>query len=122
MNINKILVVDESAADRMDLKNIISNAGYEVTEASSGQEAVEKAIAEKPDLIFLEAVMQKTEGFQSCRKIVQSEETKHIPILFVVNETMSTADKIWLEGPGSRELIQKPYVPVQIIEQINHFK
>lgn len=119
MAINKILVVDESVADRMDLKKIISNAGYEVIEASSGQEAVEKAFAEKPDLIFLEAVMQKTEGFQSCREIVRGEETKHIPVLFIVNDMMSKADKMWLEMSGARRFIQKPYTADQVIEQLN---
>jgi len=122
MDINKILVVDESAADRMDLKNILLDAGYEVIEASNGQEAVEKAIAEKPELIFLEVPMQLMDVYQVCREIVRGEKTKHIPILFVANEMISKADKMWLEMSGARLLIQKPYTLDQVIELMNQFK
>ena len=48
MPINKIMVVDDSTVDRMNIQNIISDAGYAVIAASSGQEAIEKAAEEKP--------------------------------------------------------------------------
>jgi len=120
MTIHKILIVDESVADRMALKNILLEAGYEVIEASSPQEAVEKAFTEKPALIFAEVAMQQVDRFRSCRKIVRNEKTKHIPILFVAGE-LSEKYKMWLEMSGVRVLIQKPYRPVQIIKHINQW-
>lgn len=118
MDINKILVVDESAADRMDIKNILLDAGYEVIEAFSGQEAIEKAIAEKPDLIFLEVAMQQMDGYQVCRKMTKNEETKHILIVFVIEE-MRKVDRMWAESSGNKGLVQKPYTQAEVLEQIN---
>ena len=121
MAINKILVVDDSTVDRMNIKNIISDAGYSVVEASGGQEAVEKATAEKPDMIFLDVVMQQMDGYQACREITHNDATKHIPVIFVTSKGQK-ADKMWAEMQGAKGLVQKPYTPDQIIEQINHFK
>lgn len=121
MSINKILVVDDSTVDRMNIKNIIQDAGFEVVDASSGQEAIEKSSSEKPDLIFMDVVMQQMDGYQACREITHNEATKDIPIVFVTSKGQK-ADRMWAEMQGGKALVQKPYTPDQIIEQINHFK
>lgn len=121
MPIEKILVVDDSTVDRMNIQNIISDAGYQVVAASSGQEAIEKATAEKPDLIFMDVVMQQMDGYQACREITHNESTKDIPIVFVTSKGQK-ADRMWAEMQGGKALVQKPYTPDQIIEQINNFK
>ncbi|MEZ5671453.1 MAG: response regulator [Thiotrichaceae bacterium] len=120
MPIQKILVVDDSTVDRMNIQNIIQDAGYKVI-AANGQEAIEKAAAEKPDLIFMDVVMQQMDGYQACREISHNESTKHIPIVFVTSKGQK-ADRMWAEMQGGKALVQKPYTPDQIIEQINHFK
>lgn len=121
MPIQKILVVDDSTVDRMNIQNIIQDAGYKVVAAASGQEAIEKAAAEKPDLIFMDVVMQQMDGYQACREISHNESTKHIPIVFVTSKGQK-ADRMWAEMQGGKALVQKPYTPDQIIEQINNFK
>jgi len=121
MSINKILVVDDSTVDRMNIQNIIADAGYNVIAASSGQEAIEKASAEKPDLIFMDVVMQQMDGYQACREITHDEATKDVPIVFVTSKGQK-ADRMWAEMQGGKGLVQKPYTPDQIIEQINRFK
>lgn len=121
MPINKILVVDDSTVDRMNIQNIIQDAGYTVIAASSGQEAIEKASSEKPDLIFMDVVMQQMDGYQACRQITHNDSTKDIPVVFVTSKGQK-ADRMWAEMQGGRSLVQKPYTPDQIIEQINHFK
>ncbi len=118
--INKILVVDDSTVDRMNIQNIISDAGYAVVAASSGQEAIEKATAEKPDLIFMDVVMQQMDGYQACREITHNDATKDIPIIFVTSKGQK-ADRMWAEMQGGKALIQKPYTPDQILEQIERF-
>ncbi len=121
MPINKVLVVDDSNVDRMNIQNIITDAGYNVIAASSGQEAIEKAIAEKPDLIFMDVVMQSMDGYQACREISHNDATKHIPIVFVTSKGQK-ADRMWAEMQGGKGLVQKPYTPDQIVQQINLFK
>lgn len=121
MAINKILVVDDSSVDLMNLKHIVEEAGYQVVTASSGQDAIDKASAEHPDLIFMDVVMQQMDGYQACREITHNESTKDIPIVFVTSKGQK-ADRMWAEMQGGKSLVQKPYTPDQIIEQINAFK
>lgn len=120
MAISKILVVDDSTVDRMNIQNIISDAGFSVVAASSGQEAIEKAKSEKPDLIFMDVVMQQMDGYQACREITHDDSTKNIPIIFVTSKGQK-ADRMWAEMQGGKALIQKPYTPDQILEQIERF-
>jgi twitching motility two-component system response regulator PilH len=121
MSINKVLVVDDSTVDRMNLQNIVSEAGYTVIAAGSGMEAIEKAKAETPDLIFMDVVMQQMDGYQACREINHNESTKKVPIIFVTSKGQK-ADRLWAEMQGGKALVQKPYTPDQIIEQINKFE
>ena len=96
MAISKIMVVDDSTVDLLNLKNIVSDAGYQVVVASSGQEAIDKAAAEIPDLIFMDVVMQQMDGYQACREITQKDATKDIPIVFVTSKGQK-ADRMWAE-------------------------
>ena len=99
MAINKILVVDDSTVDLLNLKNIVTDAGYEAITASSGQEAIDKTAVEMPDLIFMDVVMQQMDGYQACREISHNDKTKHIPIVFVTSKGQK-ADRMWAEIKG----------------------
>jgi len=120
MSINKIMTVDDSKVDLINIQNILSDAGYNVITASSGQEAIDKAAAEKPDLIFMDVVMQQMDGYQACRELTHQDATKNIPIVFVTAKGQK-ADRVWAEMTGAKGLVQKPYTPDQIIEQVNQF-
>lgn len=121
MAISKILVVDDSSVDLMNIKNIVADAGYVVITAESGQEAIERAEKDMPDLIFMDVIMQQMDGYQACREITHNEATKDIPIVFVTSKGQK-ADRMWAEMQGGKSLVQKPYTSAQIIEQIDAFK
>lgn len=118
--VNKILAVDDSKVDLANIENIISEAGYEVITASSGDEAIEKAKTEYPDLIFMDVIMQKMDGYQACRELSENDATKDIPIIFVTCKGQK-ADRIWAEMTGGKGLVQKPYTAKDILDQINKF-
>ena len=120
MAINKILLVDDSAADLTKMREAVSGTGARVITATSGNEAVEKAIAESPDIIFMDIVMDELDGYGACREITRNEETKNIPIIFVTSKKQR-ADKIWAEKQGAKGLISKPYEKKEILDQIQHF-
>ena len=75
MPINKILVVDDVATDRMHLREILSDAGYQVITAASGKEALNLASSDSPDLIFLDIVMDDMDamGIDAMRAIAAME-------------------------------------------------
>ena len=120
MTISKVLCVDDSDTDLTNIKNIVSNAGYVVVTASSGAEAIEKAGADKPDLIFMDVIMDNTDGFEACRTLTGSPETKHIPIVFTTSKSQK-ADRVWAELQGGKALISKPYTSEDIVSHIKHY-
>ena len=69
--INKILVVDDSEPERVNLQSIVADAGYRVLTATSGAEAVEKAKTERPDLIFLDIHLPKISGIDFLKTLPQ---------------------------------------------------
>lgn len=120
MAIKKVLVVDDSPPDLLNLQKIVSDAGYLVMTATSGQEAISKARSEVPDLIFMDIVMDRMDGYQACRQLTQDDKTKNIPVVFVTSKNQK-ADRMWAEMQGGKALISKPYTRDQILEQINRF-
>lgn len=118
MAINKILVVDDAATDRAALEDAVSNTNCQVVTASSGAEAVAKAKAEKPDIIFMDIVMGEMSGYEACRAIKEDEETANIPVVFVSSKGQR-ADHLWAKRQGGEALVQKPFTKDQIVEQVN---
>ncbi len=120
MAMKKVLVVDDTAAHLQQLKEIVSDAGYQVITATSGREAVERTKSEKPSMVFLDIVMDDLDGFGACREITQDVETKEIPVVFVSTKSQR-ADKIWAEKQGAKALISKPADKVEIIKNLDTY-
>ncbi len=115
---SKVLIVDDSKLDLEVLKAIVTNAGYQVVTAVSGQEAVDKAASIHPDLIFMDVIMNNKDGFEACREIIANKETKNIPIVFVTGKCQK-ADRVWAELQGGKALVGKPFTSDQIMTEIN---
>lgn len=121
MDINKVLVVDDSDADLGYIKTVVSDAGYNVLTAKSGDEAISIAKQEKPDLIFMDIIMDGTDGYEACRILHRDPETKDIPVVFISSKNQK-ADRIWGELQGGKGFIGKPAEPEQLVEKIESFK
>jgi twitching motility two-component system response regulator PilH len=121
MAIRKVLVVDDVSTDLRHLQSIISGAGYQVVTAASGREALQKVQTDKPDLIFLDIVMEDMDGYQACRKLCTGADTKHIPVVMVSGNTQRI-DKLWAQKQGARGYVTKPYSVDDITKQIAKFR
>jgi twitching motility two-component system response regulator PilH len=108
MSIQKILICDDSPTDLANLKNALQSSQYLLLTASNGKEAVQKAKAERPDVIFLDIVMPDMDGYAACRTLRDDDETKDIPVIFVSSKNQK-ADRIWAQMQGAKDLIAKPY-------------
>lgn len=117
MSINKILIVDDSSTDLLHLKEVVSKVKCTIITATSGSEAIAKAKSEKPDLIFMDIVMEQMDGYKACREISNDPQTSHIPVVFVSSKK-NRADQIWAEKQGGKALISKPYTAEEIMDQI----
>ena len=93
----KVLV----AEDEQDIRNLIAFSleycEYNVVQASNGQEAVEKAVAEQPDLILLDVSMPRLNGYEACKVLKAQESTKDIPVAFLSARGQETEIKHGLE-------------------------
>ena len=120
MPAKKILVVDDTAAHLQQMKEIVSAEGYQVITATSGREAVERTRAEKPNMVFMDIVMDDLDGYGACREITRDEETRDIPVVFVSTKNQR-ADKIWAEKQGAKALITKPIDGDEIVNSLNMY-
>ena len=107
MSIKKILVINNSPTERHVLVEILNKGGYDIITAESGEEGIEKARAEQPDLILMDVVMPGLNGYQATRTLTRDESTKHIPVIVCTSKGQET-DKIWGLRQGAHDYMTKP--------------
>lgn len=120
MTKKKILVVDDEEEIVNNLRMALEMKGYETLSAYDGQEALDIARKEKPDLILLDIIMPRVNGYQVCRQLKKEEETKSIPILMLTAKTRDS-DRFWGKETGADDYITKPYDTLDLLEKIGQF-
>jgi len=113
-----ILVVDDYAENVELLQELLETSGYAVSAAYNGEEALKKAHKEHPDLVLLDIMMPKMDGYQVCEALRNAEDTKEIPIIFV---TAKTEVKDWTHAifnMGANSYITKPINPKKLLEKV----
>lgn len=104
----RILIVDDEKDIVETLKFIIESDGYDCIVAYDGEEALNLAKTQNPDLIILDVMLPKINGYKVCRLLKFDSKYKHIPILMVTARTQHE-DKIIGEETGANEYITKPF-------------
>ena len=117
MPVKKILVVDDSPTERHVLLELLTKNGYQVTTAESGEEGIEKAKTELPDLILMDVVMPGLNGYQATRTLTRDEATKNIPIIVCTSKGQET-DKIWGLRQGAIDYLIKPINGDELLAKI----
>ncbi len=107
MPVKTVLVVDDSPTERHVLVELLSRNGYQVITAENGEEGIEMARRELPDLILMDVVMPGLNGYQATRTLTRDEATKHIPIIVCTSKGQET-DRIWGLRQGALDYIVKP--------------
>lgn len=113
----KVLIVDDTQADRISLERIVSDAGHLALMAESGAKAIEMAKRDKPDLILMDINMPEIDGYAATRMLKADEETKHIPVVFVSGKNQK-ADVAWGQMLGAKGYVTKPYTREQILAEL----
>jgi twitching motility two-component system response regulator PilH len=119
--VRKILIVDDSATNRHALSEMLARHGYQCSLAGSGQEAIEKAKAEKPDMILMDVVMPGMDGYQATRIITRDEATKSIPVILCTSKNQET-DRIWGVRQGARDYVFKPVDEKDLLAKITSLR
>jgi len=113
----KILVVDDFDANRIVLVSLFSSLGFGVLEAVDGQEAVEQAIAEQPDIIIMDLIMPRMDGFEATRRIRQAAKLKNVVIIAVSASAFEQHRQDSLAA-GCDDFISRPIQPDEILEKL----
>ena len=113
----RILVVEDQEDLRGILRDLLAGSGYEMLEAPDGQTGVEKAKAEKPDLILMDIQMPVMDGYDATRRIKADPDLKPIPIVAVSSFAMK-GDEEKARDPGCDHYVTKPYSPMQLLRTV----
>jgi OmpR family response regulator RpaB len=111
----RILVVDDEPAVRRILKTRLSMAGYEITTAADGEEAIKLFEMEPPDLVILDVMLPKGDGYQICQTL---RETSDVPII-MLTALSDVADRIAGLQIGADDYLVKPFSPKELEARIN---
>jgi two-component system, OmpR family, alkaline phosphatase synthesis response regulator PhoP len=114
----KILVVDDEIYIVHILDFSLGMEGYEVLTALDGEQALERARAEHPDLIVLDIMMPKLDGYETCKLLKAGPETKDIPVILLSAKGRNVDQKVGFEV-GANDYITKPFSPRKLVERIN---
>lgn len=115
----KILLVDDDEALRQLYSAELITKGYQVVVASDGDEGVEKAKAEKPNLILLDIMMPKTDGIAALAKIKQEAELKGIPVLMLTNFGQENLVKQAFDLGAADYLLKYKVTPAEMSEKVD---
>ncbi len=120
MKRKKILLVDDSNTILMMEKFILRNHQYEIVTASNGEEAVQKAIEHRPDLILLDVIMPKMGGFEACQLLRAHELTRTTPVIMVTTRgEAANIEAGW--SSGCSDYITKPINTVELLAKVRSF-
>lgn len=113
-----VLVVDDEAANRDWLKHVLEPAGFKVTLATGGQEAIELARSRKPDVVMLDLLMPEVNGFEVVEALGGHEATRSIPIMVLTAKHLTNADFDQLNGHVSTILRRGSSGAADVLNQL----
>ncbi len=115
--VRTVLVVEDNQIDRTRLVKVLSDAGYEVSTAENGLQAIDQVKRNKPEAILMDVNMPEMDGFAATRALRGDKDTKHIPVILVTAKDQK-ADKAWGQMLGAKGYVTKPFTDEQLLEQI----
>ena len=120
MSKKRILVVDDEVDLVETVRFSLELEGYDVLVADNGEEALNQARKENPDLILLDLMLPKLDGYKVCRLLKFDERYKHIPILMLTAKTQEK-DKATGMETGANEYITKPFEMDELMKKVKNY-
>ena len=116
----KILLVDDSATTLFMEKMLLEGGPFDLITARDGDEAVDKALVEKPDLILLDVVMPTMDGFDACRALRSYEVTSQTPIIMVTTRGEESHMETGFAA-GCNDYVTKPINGTELLTKVRSF-
>jgi two-component system cell cycle response regulator DivK len=116
----RILVVEDQEDNRQILRDLLTNAGFDMVEAENGEEAIASAQASRPDLILMDIQLPILDGYEATRRIKADPNLKSIPIIVVTSYALS-GDEDRARCAGCDDYVAKPFSPRQLLAKIKEY-
>ncbi len=114
---SKVLVVEDSLPQREMIAGLLKKSGLNVEEAIDGAEALENIQKYSPDLVVLDIVMPKMNGYEVCRRLKSDPKTQNVPVVMCSSKG-EEFDRYWGMKQGADAYISKPFDPIELIGTI----
>jgi twitching motility two-component system response regulator PilH len=116
----KVMVVDDAYSELKLMESILKSAGHEVVSLMDGDSLEEKLSSEQPDLLLLDIVMPKRNGYEILRSLRKDDRTKKTPVVLVSSKNQES-DKVWGKRQGADEYLAKPFTSDQLLGVVKRF-
>ncbi len=113
----KILVCDDSPTDLRLVAACLQKQGFTVVTTADGEECLTKAAAEQPDVIVLDVVMPKKNGYQVCRQLKTTPATQNIKVILLTSKNQAS-DRFWGMKQGADAYMTKPFADEELLASI----
>lgn len=120
MTKKRILIVDDEPDIVQTIQFHLETGGFECLVASDGEEALSFVKRNEPDLIILDVMLPKTNGYQICRELKRNPETRNIPVVMLSAKSQQS-DQFWGKEVGATDYITKPFEMEELMEKIRGF-
>jgi two-component system, NtrC family, sensor kinase len=117
MTKHSILIVDDLKANLLFLQSILMKQGYQVYSAMNGEIALKETQQKQPDLILLDIMMPKLDGYEVCSQLKENEKTRDIPVIFI-SALSETFDKVKAFSVGGVDYVTKPFQVKEILARV----
>ena len=118
--VKRILVVEDQEDNRRILRDLLTNAGYEVIEADNGGEALRSVSARRPDLILMDIQLPVIDGYETTRRLKADPALRDIPVIVITSYALS-GDEDKARAAGCDDYVTKPYSPRQVLAKIRTY-
>ena len=116
----RILIIEDQEDNRAILRDLLSQAGYELIEAADGEEGVKLAQMERPDLILMDIQLPVIDGYEATRRIKATADLKSIPIIAVTSYALS-GDEAKARAAGCDGYVTKPFSPRDLLAKVRAY-
>jgi twitching motility two-component system response regulator PilH len=116
----KVMVVDDAYSELQVMETILRSVGHDVLTYLDGEQLEEKIVKERPDVVLLDIVMPKRNGFEVLRSLRKDERTKQTRVV-VVSSKNQESDRVWGMRQGADEYLPKPFTTEQLLTIVRRF-
>jgi two-component system cell cycle response regulator DivK len=116
----RVLIVEDQEDNRAILRDLLSKSGYDLIEATNGEEGVALALSQRPDLILMDVQLPIIDGYEATRRIKSYAELRSVPVIAVTSYALS-GDEAKARAAGCDAYVAKPFSPRQLLAKIREY-